>query len=619
MRRVGFPPITLSLLVWLAWSTASSAQASPDELVQFPATKVILPRAGALPGGSGRSLEQEIVLRGFAMAPTETTQESFERVMGRNPSQPLGATLPVNNVSWREAVEYCNRRSEQEGLTPCYDLDTLQCDFRKTGYRLPTEAEWLYAARSSQIALGANLGSANTKSVDALERDLRERTLKPVASFAPDARGIYDMLGNVWEWVHDYYNTETALLTGAEYPTGPRFGLERIILGGSYRSGMWGRPKTVAASDYRRGLSPERRSPYTGFRVCRSIANPNYVSLASGDIDAWLRQFDQPPAAYRDALGELSALSAGSTAEWRTQAGRFRDKWDRILGKPTGLTPHKPEARLLRNVEEDFYTGRLMELRTEPDLWEKIFVMLPKKPVREPVPVVIVPYYDVDTPAGRNLGGHAFSSSYVRHFAEQMVRRGFAAVAIRWWGEGAGEDYAENVASLYERHPNWSGLGKWVWDSQRLLDYIETIDGLDAGRIGMIGHSLGGKMTLYAAAMDERVDVAVSSEPGIGLTFSNYEDYWYLGQERIENAVEPFEQHELLALLAPRPFLLIGGDSADGDKSWHYINAAKPAYQLHGKAAQLGYYNHRQGHSPSIEAYELSLEWLERFLLAESR
>ncbi|MCC6264547.1 MAG: hypothetical protein IT169_13295 [Bryobacterales bacterium] len=89
-----------------------------------------------------------------------------------------------------------------------------------------------------------------------------------------------------------------------------------------------------------------------------------------------------------------------------------------------------------------------------------------------------------------------------------------------------------------------------------------------------------------------------------------------MSEELVEQPVEPFDQHELLGLIAPRPFLLIGGDSADNDKSWHYINAAKRVYQMLGRPRQLGYYNHRQGHSPTPEAYELSLEWLEHFLLS---
>jgi formylglycine-generating enzyme required for sulfatase activity/pimeloyl-ACP methyl ester carboxylesterase len=599
----------------------AAAQTPVEELVAFPAGSVSLRRPGSLPGADGRMIEQEIVLNGFAIARTEVTQESFERVMGRNPSQHTGANLPVTNVSWRDAVEYCNRRSEQDGLVPGYDLATYQCDFRKDGYRLPTEAEWLYAAQSSTVPTEhperANLGSKNTKLISQLHADLRERTIQPVGRYTPNARGLHDMLGNVWEWTYDRFNTQTALVTSTEFPSGPSMGLERVILGGSYRSGFWGRRnQNVAAGDFRRGFPESARSPYTGFRVCRTIPNPNYISLATGKTDEWLAQFDQAPEGYRGALGDLTPLATGneSAAQWQARAKAIREKWSRILGKPSGLTAAKPKTRLLRTVEESFYTGQLMELQTEPDRWEKIYLMIPAKPVRRPMPVVIVPYYDIDTPAGKNLGGHVFDTSYVRQFGRRMAERGFAVLSIRWWGESYGEDYAESVSNLYERHPEWTGLGKWVFDSQRALDYLETVDGIDMTRVGMIGHSLGGKMTLYAAAMDPRVAVAVSSEPGIGLDFSNYDDYWYLSKEAIENS-RPFDQHELLALVAPRPFLLIGGESSDTDKSWRYINAAKAVYQIHGMPKQIGYYNHRQGHTPTIEALELSLEWLDHFLL----
>jgi formylglycine-generating enzyme required for sulfatase activity/pimeloyl-ACP methyl ester carboxylesterase len=621
LLSLGLPLMALGLPL------AAAAQASPaessEELAAFPAARVSLRRAGSVPGTEGGTLDQEIVLNGFAIARTELTQASFERVMGRNPSQRKGANLPVTNVSWRDALEYCNRRSEQEGLAPCYDLDTFQCDFRKSGYRLPTESEWLYAAQSSTIPADhpeqANLGSRNTKSIGQLRADLNELAVQPVASYAPNARGLHDLLGNVWEWTYDYFNTQTALLTATEFPSGPTRGFERVILGGSCRSGFWGRRnESIAARDFRRGFAETERSPYTGFRVCRTIPNPNYLALAKGKVEEWLAQFDQAPEAYRGSLGELTALATAgeSTAQWQKRAAELRQKWGRILGRPANLAPQKPQTRLLRAVDEGFYTGQVMELRTEPDSWAKIYLMIPAKPVRRPMPVVIVPYYDIDTPAGSNLGGHVFSPSYTRHFGEHLLRRGFAVLAVRWWAQSYGEDYAEAVMNLYERHPDWSGLGKWVWDSQRVLDYLETVDGIDRTRVGMIGHSLGGKMTLYAAAMDRRVAAAVSSEPGIGLRFSNYDDYWYLSEEAVERPREPFDQHELLALIAPRPFLLIGGESADTDKSWHYINAAKAVYKVNGKPEQLGYYNHRQGHSPSPESFELSLEWLDHFLLS---
>ena len=186
-------------------------------------------------------------------------------------------------------------------------------------------------------------------------------------------------------------------------------------------------------------------------------------------------------------------------------------------------------------------------------------------------------------------------------------------MAIRWFGESYGEWYSEAVANLILRHPNCTGLGKWVWDSQRLLDYLYTLPEVDRSRIGIIGHSLGAKMSMYAAAFDDRITAVVASEGGVGLSFSNYDDYWYFG-DSIRHVDKATDQHELLGLIAPRPFLMIGGDTYDTAKSWYYINAARQVYSLYGKPLHIGYFNHHSGHTPTPEAVSRSLEWLEHFL-----
>jgi pimeloyl-ACP methyl ester carboxylesterase len=267
--------------------------------------------------------------------------------------------------------------------------------------------------------------------------------------------------------------------------------------------------------------------------------------------------------------------------------------------------------RVIENIYESAYTGTLGYLQVEPEFAEKIYVMRPPHAGTRLLPVVIVPFYDVDAPAGANLGGRRYSPPGVRSFAYLAVQQGYMAVAIRWFGESYGESYYEAVANLRLRHPACTGMGKWVWDAQRLVDYLCSRADVDRKRIGIIGHSLGGKMALYAAAMDSRIHVAVASEPGIGFSHSNYDDFWYLG-EALKNAPAGTDQHELLALMAPRPFLLIGGDSADGDKSWHYINAARPVYELLAAPRGIGYVNHRSGHSPTPDAVRLAMDWLRR-------
>ena len=116
------------------------------------------------------------------------------------------------------------------------------------------------------------------------------------------------------------------------------------------------------------------------------------------------------------------------------------------------------------------------------------------------------------------------------------------------------------------------------------------------------------KEVLYLAAFDERIRVTVSSEGGIGTGFSNWDAPWYLGPE-VKQLAFTHEHHELLALIAPRAFLLIGGDSADGDQSWPFIEVVLPVYRLAGGPSRIGLYNHKRGHSVPAEAERRIDEW----------
>jgi pimeloyl-ACP methyl ester carboxylesterase len=433
----------------------------------------------------------------------------------------------------------------------------------------------------------------------------------PVASRAPNSLGIYDMLGNVWEWCNDFNDPDRDTISSFVQPAGPSWGPERVLRGGSYVTiqGHWSR-------SFRSSIRPDYKSRYTGFRVVRNSSAAE--SPAQPVDESWLQTFNQIPEEFQSNVGDLSSLTDDergtpivTASDWEERRAALKTKWETLLGVPSS-NPSPPDVKLIRNVSNRHYTGRLMYLRTEPDSWEKIFLMIPARAVTEPTPTVIVPYYDVDTPAGENLGGRSFRPPSVRSFAHLLVRQGYIALAVRWFGESYGENYNEAVANLKSRHPRCTGLGKWVWDARRVVDFLCTLPEVDQDRIGIIGHSLGAKMTLYAAAMDERIDVAVFSEGGIGLEFSNYEDYWYWG-ETIKNVPERTDHHELLGLIAPRPFLLIGGDDADNDKSWHFINAAREVYEIYDRSESIGYFNHRTGHSPTPESVHLALEWFKFF------
>ena len=114
---------------------------------------------------------------------------------------------------------------------------------------------------------------------------------------------------------------------------------------------------------------------------------------------------------------------------------------------------------------------------------------------------------------------------------------------------------------------------------------------------------------LYLAAFDPRVKAAVSSEGGIGTTFSNWDAPWYLGTKQFGR-----EHHELLGLAAPRAFLLIGGNSADGTKSWPFVAAGMEVHRLFAQTTRIGLYNHGQGHKVPPLAEQRVYEWLATYL-----
>ncbi len=558
------------------------------------------------------SVTVTVTLGKFLISPTEVTQREFEAIMGYNPSFHQGPDLPVETVTWWEAIRYCNLRSIKENLDPCYDLDSGSCDLEQNGYRLPTDAEWTYAAdmesQPASASVAGNLGSSDTKSVERLLAALKTTGTNPVGSYPPNRFGLYDMLGNVWEWSNDYFNP-VRTIQGSYNPAGPLRGLARIIRGGSFMSTT----SSDWARGYRSSLEPEYKSRFTGFRVCRTL-EPKAALPAAHHDPKWYDTYHQPPAGYESATGDLSSLVSGVSTvdQWETRRREIKAKWLNLLGSME-MSPLAPRTRWVETVNDQNYTARLMYLQVEPDYWEKILVMMSCERLKRPRPVVIVPFYDVDTPAARDLSGRDFLGAGVDSYAYSAVQKGYIAVAIRWCFESYGEAYSEAVANLKLRHPHCAGLGKWIWDAQRLVDYLYTLPEVDREHIGIIGHSLGGKMALYASAFDERITAVVSNEGGIGLTFSNYEDYWYFG-DFIQKQDKATDQHELLGLIAPRPFLLLGGDAYDTAESWHYINAARQVYDLYRKPQNLGYFNHHKGHMPTPEAVWRAMEWLAHFL-----
>ena len=219
-------------------------------------------------------LHEVVIRQPFILSRTPVTQSDWEGVMKRNPSSAKGEARPVEMVSWYEAVLYCNELSKSEELEEVYRLENprgqpweegftanvawqgLSCP----GYRLPTEAEWEHACRAGTET--SRYGELDD--VAWWQRNSSGAT-RPVGLKEPNAWGIHDILGTVWEWCHDWF---------ADYPTarttdhtGPEDGTYRVVRGGS-----WDNSATFINAGYRRCEPPGYRHNSCGFRVARSLS-----------------------------------------------------------------------------------------------------------------------------------------------------------------------------------------------------------------------------------------------------------------------------------------------------------------------------------------------------------
>jgi len=251
------------------------------QAVTAPAT--VVPGGMKLISAAGRSFQMGEVgiaepvhtvsfTQDFYMDSTEVTQAEYERVTGVNPSNFTGdSENPVEQVTWFDAVLYCNARSKLEGRDTVYtytavDLSGSSCDglagisaaMLTKGYRLPTEAEWEYACRAGSAteyywgdSINGNYCWYYANGGDSTH---------PVAQKMPNAWGLYDMSGNVAEWCHDWYAGYSA--GAATDPTGPATGTGRVV-----RGGAWNNVNDSYGSAYRGANDPAAGYGNLGFRA----------------------------------------------------------------------------------------------------------------------------------------------------------------------------------------------------------------------------------------------------------------------------------------------------------------------------------------------------------------
>jgi formylglycine-generating enzyme required for sulfatase activity len=211
-------------------------------------------------GRRGDEKSREVTVNDFLLSSHEVTQAEYEDVIGINPSHTKGERLPVETVSWFDAIEFCNRLNEREGLEPAYIVRGTKVIWDKgsVGYRLPTEAEWEFACRANSTT-AYNVGDVLTTD----QANYYGRKTLPVESFPANNFGIFDMHGNVWEWCWDGYDSYSRK---ADNPAAEQDSI-CVVRGGSFRS------TAIDSRSAGRGSSTATyRSWDTGFRVARNFS-----------------------------------------------------------------------------------------------------------------------------------------------------------------------------------------------------------------------------------------------------------------------------------------------------------------------------------------------------------
>ena len=280
--------LLLSMIIFIF----SSCSYAANDFVLVKGGKFLMGSPSSENWRSDDELQHEVTLNDFYVSRYEVTQQEYKKLIGDNPSTFRGDNNPVENVTWLEAVNFCNAKSIAENLKPAYEIEgnKVTWDLSADGYRLPTEAEWEYACRagtSTPFNLEHSIGADEANFYGHYPYEIEENyfsqhklSTKPgiyrgetveVGSFTPNKFGLYDMHGNVGEWCWDIYDTYSKGIV--INPTGPSTGTRRVNRGGG-----WNDFAKNMRSAYRAAAPQERRLYNVGFRVARGAFGTGLIS-----------------------------------------------------------------------------------------------------------------------------------------------------------------------------------------------------------------------------------------------------------------------------------------------------------------------------------------------------
>ncbi len=353
-------------------------------------------------------------------------------------------------------------------------------------------------------------------------------------------------------------------------------------------------------------------------------------SLVAADapLPADLAPLFDPPAAFvgqsgdfRSPLKFADGREVKTRADWAQRRAEIRQRWHEVMG-PWPALLEKPRLVVLEKTARENFTQCRIEVEISAGRMAAGYLLIPNGAPK--FPAVFVPFYDPETSIGLKKEN--------RDFAYQLARRGFVTLAI---GSPGGDARLPDIGDA-----PCQPLSYLAYLSANCAQALADLPEVDAARIGVVGHSYGGKWAMFAACLSDRFACGVWSDPGIVFDEKrpnvNYWDPWYLGAQAgpprppgLPDAEHPrtgayrvlveqgMDLHELQALMAPRPFFVSGG-AEDSPARWPALNHVIAVNRLLGFEHRVGMSN-RPKHDPTPESNELIYRFFEHFLQGAGR
>jgi len=298
-----------------------------------------------------------------------------------------------------------------------------------------------------------------------------------------------------------------------------------------------------------------------------------------------------------------------------------KQQWLTEIGVPAKSGEYG-SLTLLTKFDNEEFDGELYSQTNGPGTSQRVLFLFPKN-LTKPAPAVLVPFYFPEA----MVGFDPVTGEPLPRFGEvammlHLVRRGYITVSADSYHLTYIESERDRLdfkrwkdasEALMQDNPSWTGIGKLIYDTRLMTDALLADPRVDTAHIGIIGHSLGGKMAFYSGCLDDRIHAILASDFGIGWDQTNWRDLWYWG-DKVEELIKKDMDHAgLLGSAAPKPFCLIAGQY-DNEDSWKMMCKA-PGYEKND--GRLKIINHATGHRPPMDALEEGYAFLDKWLKNE--